>query len=118
MNLLLDTHAFLWFMEGSELTKPFGDLLSVLLADSGIELPPSRSPTWPAQGPVTGLVRPCTPYRTRRSVRDSRPHRQYWVPSRSREPTQVWPAPQSALLLQSTYLPAPVHVAAHAVSVT
>lgn len=75
MNLLLDTHAFLWFMEGSDrlsqrarieiesgpgrrllsiastwemaikaslgkltLTKPLGELLPVLLADSGIEL--------------------------------------------------------------------------------
>jgi PIN domain nuclease of toxin-antitoxin system len=77
MNLLLDTHAFLWFMEGSDrlsqrarieiesgsgrrilsvasawemaikaslgklvLTKPLGELLPVLLADSGIELLP------------------------------------------------------------------------------
>jgi PIN domain nuclease of toxin-antitoxin system len=36
MNLLLDTHAFLWFV----LTKPLGELLPVLLADSGIDLLP------------------------------------------------------------------------------
>lgn len=81
MNLLLDTHAFLWFMEGSDrlsqrarieiesgsgrrilsvasawemaikaslgklvLTKPLGELLPVLLADSGIELLPIEVP--------------------------------------------------------------------------
>ncbi|MBM4362786.1 MAG: type II toxin-antitoxin system VapC family toxin [Deltaproteobacteria bacterium] len=81
MNLLLDTHAFLWFMEGSDrlsqrarieiesgsgrrilsvasawemaikaslgklvLSKPLGELLPVLLADSGIELLPIEVP--------------------------------------------------------------------------
>jgi PIN domain nuclease of toxin-antitoxin system len=81
MNLLLDTHAFLWFMKGSDrlsqrarmeiesgpgqrilsvasawemaikasvgklvLTKPLGELLPVLLADSGIDLLPIEIP--------------------------------------------------------------------------